>query len=804
MLRKFTLSLFALAFLAGSAHLHAQSAGAPFDLVIRGGRLVDGSGNPWHQADVGVRDGRVVAIGRLEGRPARRVIDAQGLVVAPGFIDMLGQSEFTLLVDGRAESKIRQGITTEITGEGESIAPVNDAILADWKPFLDHYGLKVDWRRFRGYFARLEKQGTAINLGSYVGATQVREMVLGHANRAPTPAELERMKQLVAEAMEDGALGLSTSLVYAPAFYARTDELVALARVASAAGGIYATHMRNEGNSISEALDEAIRIGLEAHIPVEIFHLKVAGKPNWGKMGQVTQQIHAAREAGVDIAADTYSYTAGATALAASIPPWAHEGGIDKMLARLRDPATRQRLKAEIERPAKDWENFYYGSGGASGVLISSVLNPTLKPFEGKRLDEIARLRKQEPLDALFELVIEDGAQTGAIYFLMDEPDVEAAIRAPWVSFGCDCEARRTDGILGEFKPHPRCYGNFPRILGRYVREKHLLSLEEAVRKMTSLAAERVGLMDRGLIKEGLWADITIFDPSTVRDVATYENPNQYAEGIRYVIVNGQLVLDDGKMTGALPGRVLRGPAWAAPYQRAGLVRGASRILDLTYALNDHIPHWPGDKAPFTVTIEETIAQNGYFTRRFSMLEHYGTHMDAPAHFVSGQATVDAVPPERLIVPAVVVDISAQATRDPDYRLTVEDLRQWEQQHGRIPARAVVFLRTGWGDRWNDPARYANQDASGVMHFPGFSLAAAEFLTKERDIAGLGIDTLSVDYGPSKEFEVHHFTHAAGLYHLENVANLEQLPATGTLVIVAPIKLEGGSGGPTRIFALVP
>jgi N-acyl-D-amino-acid deacylase len=540
--------------------LAAMPAEEPLDILIADGHVVDGTGNPWYAADVGIRNGRIAAIGKLAGRtPAKRTIDAQGLIVAPGFIDMLGQSEVTLLVDGRAESKIRQGITSEITGEGNSIAPQNEKTLPEFQEGIDILRVKADWRKLDEYFARLERQGTAINLGTYVGATQVRQAVIGDDDRAPAAGELARMKQLVAEAMEQGAMGLSTSLVYSPAIYAKTEELIELSRVASNYGGTYATHMRNEGLEIFSALDETFRIGREAQIPIQIFHLKVSGKPMWGRMNEVIERINQARASGLDVTANMYPYVAGATGLVACLPPWAQDGGNEKTLARLRDPALRERMKDEMQKPAKGWQGFYYISGGPANILISSVMNQKLRPLQGNRLSQAAQMRGQDPLDALFDILIEDRLQTGAIYFLMDEADVRAAIPQPWICFGLDAPAVRPDGILGSFPSHPRAYGTFTRLLGRYVRNEHLTSLENMIRKMTSLAAQSVRIEDRGVLKPGMWADVTVIDFGKIADVATFEDPNRYSEGVRYVVVNGQLVLDDGKMTGALPGRVLRG-----------------------------------------------------------------------------------------------------------------------------------------------------------------------------------------------------------------------------------------------------
>jgi N-acyl-D-aspartate/D-glutamate deacylase len=538
-----------------------------YDIIIMNGKIVDGTGNPWFYGDVAIRGDRIVKVGKVGPARAKRTIDARGLIVAPGFIDMLGQSEQNLLIDPRAESKVFQGITTEVTGEGGSAAPLNDYILKELEPFLKHFKLTADWRTLGEYFARLERSRSAINLATYVGATQVRQYVLHDENRAPTAAELNQMRALVAEAMEDGAVGLSTSLVYAPAFYAKTEELIELAKVASRYGGVYATHMRNESNSIMPAIDEAIRIGREANIPVEIFHLKMAGKPNWGKMRDVIAKIEDARSKGLDVTADQYPYVAGATSLGASVPPWAHEGGTAKFVERLKDPATREKLKKEMRAPSDKWENFYLGAGGGEGILISSVLNRDLAKYEGKRINEVARMMglregQSDEVDALFDLLIADNAQTGMIIFLMSEDDVKLALKQPWVSVGIDHGEVALTGPLAEGNAHPRGYGSFPRILGRYVREEHVLTLEEAIRKMTSLAANRVHLLDRGIIKPGAFADVVVFDPRNIRDVATFEDPNRLSVGMRFVLVNGEPVVLEGKQTAALPGRPLKGSGY--------------------------------------------------------------------------------------------------------------------------------------------------------------------------------------------------------------------------------------------------
>ncbi|MGA8540961.1 MAG: D-aminoacylase, partial [Terriglobales bacterium] len=493
---------------------------------------------------------------------AKRVIDASGLVVSPGFIDMLGQSEMALLIDNRSLSKLSQGITTEITGEGGSIAPQNALTLASLQPGLEPYHLKVDWSTLSEYFARLEKTGTPLNIGTYVGAAQVREAVLGDEDRAPTGEELAKMKDLVAQAMQQGAFGISTALIYPPGHYAKTEELIELARTASQYGGIYASHMRSEGRSEVAAIEEALRIGREAHLPVEIFHLKVVGKPRWGSMPKIVSMIQSARDAGQDVTADMYPYVAGGTALASSLPPWIADGGSEKLLARLKDPAMRAKIKQEMATEHDNWENLYLGSGGAAGILVSGIQNPDLKKYDGQRLDQIAAEQNKEPLDALFDLVLADKAQTGAIYFIANEDDLRYGLKQPWTTIGLDASELSLDGPLYEPHSHPRAFGTMPRFLGHYVRDEHLLPLEQAIRKITSLPAQRERLRDRGILREDYFADITIFDPATIQDKATYENPAQLSEGVKYVFVNGQLEFEKGKLTGTKAGRALHGPGW--------------------------------------------------------------------------------------------------------------------------------------------------------------------------------------------------------------------------------------------------
>jgi N-acyl-D-amino-acid deacylase len=547
--------------LAATRSLLAQSANGAFDLVITNGHVIDGTGSPWYSGDIGIRDGRVAAIGNLAAAPRKRTIDAAGKVVAPGFIDMLGQSELSILVEPRLPSKIYQGITTEITGEGDSAAPLNDKILQTDRPGYDHYNINPDWRTFRQYFARLEKQGMGINLASYVGATQVRRMVLGDNNVQPTPEQLEQMKALVGAAMKDGTVGVSTALEYAPAVYAKTEELIALAAEGGRFGGIYSTHMRNESDSVLEAIDEALRIGREAHVPVEIWHIKVGGKNNWGRMPEVVARINAVRAAGADVTADTYAYTAWFNDFSAFIPAWAHDGGTAKLVERLKDPATRERIRKDMLTPSPNWDNEWQEIPGPEAVMIGVVQNPKLLPLQGKRLSEIAKLWSKDPIDALFDFLIED-PNAGVAVFGMSQPDVTLALQQPWVAIDNDSSGTSPEGILGQEHPHPRAYGTFPRILSKYVREEKALTLEDAIRKFSALPAQRLRLTDRGVLKSGMWADLVIFDPATIRDLATFDNPNQLSEGMDYVLVNGVPVIDHGKMTGALPGKVLRGAGY--------------------------------------------------------------------------------------------------------------------------------------------------------------------------------------------------------------------------------------------------
>ena len=539
-----------------------QAAGSDYDLIVRNGHVIDGTGSPWYAADVAVKQGRVAAIGKLDAASATRIIDAHGQVVAPGFIDMLGQSELTLLVDPRAPSKIFQGITTEITGEGESVAPLNDAMIKANQSSYDHYHLKADWHTLGEYFGRLEKQGIGINLATYIGATSVREMVIGYRDRAPTRDELRKMEELVAEGMRQGAMGISSALEYPPAPYASTEELIALARVAARFGGIYATHMRDEGDAEMAALDETFRIGREAQIPIEIFHLKTSGNKNWGSMPLVVERIEKARSQGIDVAADTYAYTAWSNGMAAFTPPWANDGGKEQLLRRLKDPAMRARMRKDMTTPSDTWDNEWLEIAGPQDVLICAVNHKELLRYQGKRLSEVAAEWHEDGIDAIFDFLIRDEAGTSVAVFGMSEPDVVLALQQPWVSVDNDDSATSPEGILGADHPHPRAYGTFPRILAKYVREEARLSLPDAIRKFTALPAQREHLSDRGVIKQGMWADLVVFDPRLIHDVATYDEPNRLSVGMSYVLVNCVAVIEDGRMTGTLPGTVLRGPGY--------------------------------------------------------------------------------------------------------------------------------------------------------------------------------------------------------------------------------------------------
>jgi N-acyl-D-amino-acid deacylase len=534
-----------------------------YDFIISGAHIVDGTGAPWVAWDIAIAGDRIVAIGDLSKASARKRLDAKGLVVSPGFIDVQGQSEFNVLVDNRAASKITQGVTTEITGEGSSIAPVNDRLKKENQEVAKKYGVTLDWSTLDEYFRHFERTKSAINLGTFVGAGGVRNYVMGTVNRPASPAELEQMRQLVAQAMQEGAMGISTALEYVPDTFASTDEIVELAKVARQYGGVYFTHQRSETDAIFGSLDEVFAIARRANISTTIWHLKTAYHENFGKMPEVLRRIQDARAQGIDVAASVYPYTRASNGLTSSFPPWVAEGGIDQMIARFKDPVQRERIKKEMDQPSTTWENEWLGSGGdGSGIMVVGLMNPELAKYEGMTLQEIGRQWEKDPKDVAMEIVIADHGHTAQVISIMDEGDVRAAVSNPIVTYGSDSEAQAEDGPLSKTKAHPRAFGTFPRVLGMYARDQQTMSMEEAVRRMTSLAASRVGLLDRGILRPGAFADIAVFDPETIRDAATFSDPMHYSVGVRYVFVNGRPVVWDGTITDERPGRPVRGAGY--------------------------------------------------------------------------------------------------------------------------------------------------------------------------------------------------------------------------------------------------
>ena len=547
---------FLLVFVASCSGPAAQQR---FDLLIAGGSVVDGNGTPPVAADVGIRDGVIVAVGDLTGADAGRRIDASGLTVAPGFIDIHNHSDYTILAEPRAESMIRQGVTTMVLGESRSAGPVKPGVNEDPRARAD--GAAGGWTTLGGYFERLERQRMATNIASYVGEEQVWTYVKGYGQSPATPEELDEMKMLVAQAMEEGALGLSTSLLQPPSSLATTANLIELAKVARQHGGIYSTHIRDEGEHVFQAVDEAIQVGKGAGIPVDIIHMKIAHKKLWGRVNEIIAMVQQARDAGHDVQANVYPYTAGQNNLSSIVPPWAHDGGRARMLERLADPAARARMRGEVLNGLPNWYNHYLATGdGWGGMLLVSLEHERNKPFQGRRMSELIAARGGNPADVLFDVLIEENGSVPTVFFHHSEQDMQLVMKQPWTSIGSDGSAVSPDGPSGRSNPHPRYYGTFPRVLGRYVRELKVLSLPEAVRKMTSLNADKIGIRDRGRLAAGMAADVTIFDQDRVIDRATFENPHQFPTGIPYVIVNGVVVIDNERHTGALPGRVLRGP----------------------------------------------------------------------------------------------------------------------------------------------------------------------------------------------------------------------------------------------------
>jgi N-acyl-D-amino-acid deacylase len=532
-----------------------------YDILIRNGMIYDGSGSPPVKGEIAIQGDKIVAIGKVNGK-GEKEIDVHGMAVAPGFINMLSWATDTLIADGHSESDIRQGVTLEVMGEGGSMGPWNDKMKKDDVENQGDIKYDIQWTTLGEYMDYLVKKGISPNVASFVGATTVRVHEIGYEDRPPTPEELERMKQLVAQAMEEGAMGVGSSLIYAPAFYAKTDELIELCKVASKYGGMYISHMRSEGNHLLEAIDELIRISREANLPAEIYHLKAAGKQNWPKMDEAIKKVEDARAQGMKITADMYTYPAGATGLDASMPPWVQEGGLKKWIERLKDPATREKVKKEMSQDAENWENLFYSAGSPENILLVAFKNEALKPLTGKTLGEVAKMRGKSPEETAMDLVIEDNSRVGTVYFLMSEDNIKKQIALPWVSFGSDEGSPKPEGVFLKSNPHPRAYGNVARLLGKYVRDEKVVPLQEAIRKLSSLPASNLKIADRGMLKPGYFADIVVFDPSKIQDHATFDKPHQFSTGVLDVFVNGTQVLKDGDHTGATPGRVIRGPGY--------------------------------------------------------------------------------------------------------------------------------------------------------------------------------------------------------------------------------------------------
>lgn len=538
----------------------APAQSASFDVIIRGGTVYDGTGGAPVRSDVGIRGDHIAAVGNLKSATAPVVLDARGMAIAPGFINMLSWSTESLIVDGRSQSEVRQGVTTQIFGEGESMGPLNERIKKRMIAEQGDIKYEIPWTTLAEYLTYLEKRGVSQNVASFIGATTIREYVIGLEDKPPTPKQLDEMRELVRREMEAGALGIGSSLIYAPAFYARTEELIELCKVASKYKGKYISHMRNEANKLTEAVEELIRISREAGIPAEIYHLKAAGQRNWPKMNKVIAMVEAARRAGLKITADMYTYPAGATGLNASLPPWALDGGYESLFKRLQDPATRQKIADAVRTPTDEWENLYLNAGSPDRVLLVGFKTERLKPLTGKTLEEVAKMRGKDPVETIMDLMLEDRSRVDTVYFQMSEENIKQQIRQPWVSFGSDGASQATEGVFLKSNPHPRSYGNFVRLLGKYVREEKVISLQEAIRRLTGLPATNLGLDHRGFLKPGMFADVVVFDPATIADRATFDRPHQYAVGVKHVFVNGIQVMKDGEHTGAKPGRALWGP----------------------------------------------------------------------------------------------------------------------------------------------------------------------------------------------------------------------------------------------------
>ena len=540
-----------------------SSSPAPFDIVIKGGTLYDGTGGKELVIDVAIRGDRIVGVGNFKAATAKIIVDAKGMAVAPGFINMLSWSTESLIEDGRSQSEIREGVTTEIMGEGFSMGPLNDRIKERMRRDQGDIKYEIKWNTLAEYLRYLEQRGISCNVASFIGATTIREHVIGLEDKQPTPKQLEQMRQLVRQEMEAGALGIGTSLIYPPAFYAKTEELIELCKVAAKYQGKYISHMRSEGNRLLEAIDELLRISKEANILAEIYHIKAAGQPNWGKADAMLAKIEEARKAGLKITADMYTYTAAGTGLDACLPPWTADGGYPALFKRLRDPATRKKIAEEVRTPSDKWENLYLAAGSPARILLNGFKSEKLKPLTGKSLAEVAKMRGKDPIETAMDLISEDESRIDSIYFLMSEENVKKEMAKPWVSFGSDEASQAPEGNFLKSNCHPRAYGNFARVLGKYVREEKVLTLAEAIRKLSGQPATNLGLDHRGFVKEGMFADVVVFDPATIADRATFEKPHQYAVGVKHVFVNGVQVLKDGEHTGAKPGRALWGPGKA-------------------------------------------------------------------------------------------------------------------------------------------------------------------------------------------------------------------------------------------------
>ncbi|MBL8125227.1 MAG: D-aminoacylase [Pyrinomonadaceae bacterium] len=531
-----------------------------YDVIIRGGMVYDGSGKAPIKADIGIIGDKIASVGDLRKSTAAQIVDASGLAVAPGFINMLSWSTESMIVDPRSLGELKQGVTTQIMGEGWSMGPLNARMKKQMKDDQGDLKYEIEWTSLSDYLNYLEKRGTSQNVASYIGATTIRMYVLGEADVQPTAAQLQQMRDLVRSEMKAGALGIGSSLIYPPAFFAKTEELIEMCKVAAEYKGKYISHMRSEGNKLDEAVDELIRIAREAKIPAEIYHLKAAGKDNWGKMDGVLKKVEAARKSGLKITADMYTYPAGATGLDASMPPWALDGGYTELFKRIKDHDTRKRILEDMRTPSDKWENLRLAAGSADNVILVGFKNEKLKPLTGKTLGEVAKMRGTDPENTVLDLVLEDGSRVGTVYFLMDEANIKKQIKVPWVSFGSDAESIAPEGVFLRSNPHPRAYGNFARLLGKYVRDEKIIPLQEAIRRLTSLPAGNLELDRRGSLKKGYFADVVIFDPKTIADKATFEKPHQFAVGVRDVFVNGVAVLKDGEHTGKFSGRALWGP----------------------------------------------------------------------------------------------------------------------------------------------------------------------------------------------------------------------------------------------------